>query len=113
MMRYKILVNPISGWGLGEESFLSLRLKAFLTTWVSSMTWRATEHPWHAAQLALQAVSDGYDIVVAVSEGAGYCERSAQWPDDGQEILRQDFRDGHVESAEAMTLLLALVSLKI
>jgi len=64
MIRYKIIVNPVSGWGLGERSvsqieelFGHLGLEYDLAR---------TERPWHAAHLALQAAADGYDVVVAV-----------------------------------------------
>jgi len=64
MTRYKILVNPVSGWGLGERSIP--QIKALLNTLGLQYDLARTERPWHAAELALQAASDGYDIVVAV-----------------------------------------------
>jgi diacylglycerol kinase (ATP) len=63
-MRYKILVNPISGWGLGDHSIP--QIKTLLTHLGLEYDLKRTERPWHAAELAQQATEDGYDIVVAV-----------------------------------------------
>jgi YegS/Rv2252/BmrU family lipid kinase len=64
MTRYKIIVNPVSGRGAGEaaipiveEHLRALGLEYDLVR---------TERPWHAAELAQEAVRDGYDVVVAV-----------------------------------------------
>jgi YegS/Rv2252/BmrU family lipid kinase len=61
--RYKIIVNPVSGRGNGEISvplvdqmLRDLGLNADIVR---------TERPWHAAELAQQAVAEGYDVVVA------------------------------------------------
>jgi diacylglycerol kinase (ATP) len=64
MSRYKVIVNPISGRGAGESAFplLNHQLRAYGL----DFDLVRTERPWHAAELAQGAVSDGYDIVVAV-----------------------------------------------
>jgi diacylglycerol kinase (ATP) len=64
VMRYKILVNPISGWGLGDRSIP--QIESLFTHLGLEYDLARTEHPWHAVQLAQQAVLDGYNIVVAV-----------------------------------------------
>ncbi len=60
--RYKIIVNPISGRGAGELAipFIEQALPGLDFDIVR------TERPWHAAELARQAVLDGYDVVVSV-----------------------------------------------
>lgn len=63
MTRYKIIANPKSGKGtaeakipLIEEELKKLGLDYDLVY---------TEHRWHAAELALDAVEKGFDVVVA------------------------------------------------
>ena len=63
-MRYKILVNPVSGWGLGERSIP--QIEGLFNRLGLEYNLARSERPWHAAQLAQQAASDGYDVVVAV-----------------------------------------------
>jgi len=64
-MRYFIIVNPISGHGLGEKSIplieSSLRESGLDFTLVR------TERMWHAAELAEGAARDGYDVIVCAS----------------------------------------------
>jgi diacylglycerol kinase (ATP) len=64
MSRYKIIVNPISGRGAGESVIPHLETQ--LREYSLDFDLVRTERPWHAAELAQVAVSDGYDIVVAV-----------------------------------------------
>jgi diacylglycerol kinase family enzyme len=64
MSRYKIIVNPISGRGTGES--VIPHLESQLREYGLDFDLVRTERPWHAAELAQEAVSDGYDIVVAV-----------------------------------------------
>jgi len=63
MTHYKIIVNPVSGRGAGERSIplieQSLRGHGLHYDLVR------TERPWHAAELAQQACTDGYEVVVA------------------------------------------------
>ncbi len=63
MTKYKIIVNPTSGRGAGGDSiptikqlFSSANLKFDLVT---------TERPWHAAELAEQAIAEGFEVVVS------------------------------------------------
>jgi YegS/Rv2252/BmrU family lipid kinase len=62
-MRYKIILNPISGRGTGEQSLP--QIKQLLGDHKLDFDVVLTECPWHAAELAQQAVADGYDVVVA------------------------------------------------
>jgi YegS/Rv2252/BmrU family lipid kinase len=64
MTRYKIIVNPISGRGAGAESVQPIHkeLQAHQLDYELVLT----ERPWHAAELAIQAVKDGFGAVVAV-----------------------------------------------
>ena len=63
MLKYKLIVNPESGRGAGGRSIL--QIKTFLTANNLDYDIVTTEGPWHAAELAEQAVIDGYDVVVA------------------------------------------------
>ncbi len=63
-MRYKILVNPVSGWGLGGRSIS--QIEGLFKHLGLEYNLARTEHPWYAVQLSQQAVSEGYDVVVAV-----------------------------------------------
>jgi diacylglycerol kinase (ATP) len=62
-MRYKIILNPISGRGNGERSLP--QIKNLLNNHGLDYDIVLTERPWHAAELTQQAVADGYDVVVA------------------------------------------------
>lgn len=64
MTKYKIIVNPIAGRGAGEKSIPLI--KGLLQDYGLDFDLVRTECPWHAAELAQQAVSDGYEVVVAV-----------------------------------------------
>jgi diacylglycerol kinase (ATP) len=63
MARYKIIVNPTSGRGTGGQSIP--RIKQLLNNHGLDFEIIQTERPWHAVELASQAVSDGFDVVVA------------------------------------------------
>ncbi len=70
MSRYKIIVNPISGRGTGESVIPHLEKQFREYDFDYDLV--RTERPWHAAELAQSAVSDGYDVVVAVGgDGTG------------------------------------------
>ena len=64
MNRYKIIVNPVSGRGAGGRAVSSI--EQMLREHRLDFDIVLTERPWHAAELAQQAVASGYDIVVAV-----------------------------------------------
>jgi YegS/Rv2252/BmrU family lipid kinase len=63
MAKYKIIVNPTSGRGTGEESIP--KIERWLNEAGLNFDLVRTERPWHAAELARQAVADGFDIVVS------------------------------------------------
>jgi diacylglycerol kinase (ATP) len=64
MTRYKIIVNPISGRGAGEQAIPLV--EQYLRSYGLDYDLVRTERPWHAAGLAQQACAEGYDVVVAV-----------------------------------------------
>ncbi len=64
MNRYKVIVNPVSGRGNGEQSVPLI--KNLLDRHGLSYDLVRTECPGHAMALARQAARDGYDVVVAV-----------------------------------------------
>jgi len=64
MTRYKLIVNPTAGRGAAERS-VSL-IEKTLRGYDLDFDLVRTEEPWHAAQLAEQAVADAFDVVVAV-----------------------------------------------
>ncbi len=64
MARYKIIVNPTSGRGVGGESVPAL--EEGLKQGGLSFDLVRTERPWHAAELAREAAGAGYEVVVAV-----------------------------------------------
>ena len=63
MPRYKIIVNPTSGRGLGEQSYplIDAELKQYGLDYEMCRT----ESQGHATQLAKDAAADGFDVVVA------------------------------------------------
>lgn len=63
MKRYKIIVNPISGRGGGEQSIP--RIEQLLTEHQLDYELVRTGQPWHAADLAREAAESGFDCVVA------------------------------------------------
>jgi YegS/Rv2252/BmrU family lipid kinase len=63
MPRYKIIVNPTSGRGLGEQSYPEI--DAELTRNGLDFEMCRTEFQGHAIQLAQEAAAEGFDVVVA------------------------------------------------
>jgi diacylglycerol kinase (ATP) len=65
LMKYFIIVNPISGHGLGERSISAIEggMRAFGLAYDLVRT----ERPWHAVELAEQAAKGNYDVVVSAS----------------------------------------------
>ena len=61
-MKYFVIVNPISGRGLGEKSIPSI--ESALRTQGLDFTLVRTERVWHAAELAEAAARAAYDVVV-------------------------------------------------
>ncbi|RME39375.1 MAG: diacylglycerol kinase family lipid kinase [Thermoflexia bacterium] len=59
-----VVVNPVSGRGAGERIFP--RVVQLLREHGVNFDLARTERPWHAAELARQAVRSGYRLVVAV-----------------------------------------------
>ncbi len=64
MARYKVIVNPIAGGGAGEQAIL--RIERMLSGYGLDFDLVRTERPWHAADLAQEAVAAGYDAVIAL-----------------------------------------------
>jgi len=64
MVRYKLIVNPISGRGMGERVIPEIEHQMHVLG-LNFETVR-TERPWHASELAEQAVRDRFGVVVAV-----------------------------------------------
>jgi YegS/Rv2252/BmrU family lipid kinase len=64
MPKYKIIVNPTAGRGAGEQSIP--HVERMLNEYGLDFDLVRTERPWHAAELAQEAVAAGYDVVVAV-----------------------------------------------
>lgn len=62
-MKYKIIVNPAAGNGISQKR-LPL-VKSLLNQSGIHYDLSLTQHPWHAAELAQQAVALGYDVIVA------------------------------------------------
>jgi diacylglycerol kinase (ATP) len=63
MLRYKIIVNPISGRGTGGRMYPEIERK--LKELKLDFDMVRTGHPWHGYELTRKAVADGYDVVVA------------------------------------------------
>jgi diacylglycerol kinase (ATP) len=64
MSKHKIIVNPIANRGGGEQAIP--QLESLLRGHDLEYDLVRTERPWHAADLAQEAVSAGYGTVVAV-----------------------------------------------
>jgi diacylglycerol kinase (ATP) len=64
MLRYQIIVNPISGRGAGLASLPGIRTYLDLKSLHYDIL--LTERPGHAIELAQAAVKAGYDIIVGV-----------------------------------------------
>jgi diacylglycerol kinase (ATP) len=63
MSRIKIILNPVAGRGYGARSELEIR--SFLEAEGADFDLVLTQGFWHAAELAQQAVGDGFDLIVA------------------------------------------------
>lgn len=63
MRRTLIVVNPAAGRGAGGKSIPQIRDGLELAGIAFDLV--CTERPWHAAELARQAATDGFDAVVA------------------------------------------------
>lgn len=63
MRRFLIVVNPAAGRGAGGKSIPQIRDGLVLAGIAFDLV--CTERPWHAAELARQAATDGFDAVVA------------------------------------------------
>ncbi len=64
-MRYLVIVNPISGRGYAEK--VIPEIEAGMQEHGLEFDLVRTERPWHAAEIAEQAVRDGYDVIVTAS----------------------------------------------
>ncbi len=64
MTTHKLIVNPIAGRGAGERAVP--QIESLLNGYELDFDLVRTEAPWHAADLAQEAVAAGYDGVVAV-----------------------------------------------
>jgi diacylglycerol kinase (ATP) len=64
MPKYKIIVNPVAGRGDGER--VTPQIERVLGGYGLDFDLVRTERPWHAADLAQEAVAAGYDSVVVV-----------------------------------------------
>lgn len=64
MTRHKIIVNPVAGRGSGAAAFPEV--ERVLQEHEIEADFCLTEAPWQAAELAQEAVRDGFDAVVAV-----------------------------------------------
>jgi diacylglycerol kinase (ATP) len=64
MKRYRLIVNPAAGGGTADRAVPSI--ERMLREHGVTYDLVHTERPWHAAELARQAVRDGYAVVVAV-----------------------------------------------
>jgi diacylglycerol kinase (ATP) len=64
MSRHKIIVNPVAGRGAGDRA--TPQIEALLGEHGLDFDLARTRQPWHAAELAQEAVAEGYDCVVGV-----------------------------------------------
>jgi len=63
MPKYKVILNPISGRGMGRKSIE--RIKELLSRYNLDFDLVLSDYAGHAIELARQAVRDGYNVVVA------------------------------------------------
>jgi diacylglycerol kinase (ATP) len=61
---YRIVVNPVAGRGAGERAVS--QIESVLKGYGLDFDLVRTERPWHAADLAQEAVAAGYGSVIAV-----------------------------------------------
>jgi len=64
-VKYFVIVNPIAGRGLGEKSIP--KIESSLRDSGLDFTLVRTQGMWHAAELAENAVMQGFDVVVCAS----------------------------------------------
>ncbi|NPV85199.1 MAG: diacylglycerol kinase family lipid kinase [Anaerolineae bacterium] len=64
MARYKVIVNPTAGKGVAGASIPILEQKLNESGMAYELV--KTERPWHAAELARQAIRSGFEVAVAV-----------------------------------------------
>jgi YegS/Rv2252/BmrU family lipid kinase len=64
MPKYKMIVNPVAGRGASERAIP--QIERALSGYGLDFDLVRTERPWHAADLAQEAVAAGYEGVVAV-----------------------------------------------
>ncbi len=69
-MKYKVIANPAAGKGTAAQ--IIPQIERQLQEYGLDFDLTRTERPWHAAELARQAVMDGYDVVVSAG-GDGTC----------------------------------------
>jgi len=88
-LKYFVIVNPISGRGLGEKSIP--QIKSSLRESGLDLILVRTKRKWHAAELAEGAARDGYDVIVCAS-GDGTINESING-------IMKARKDGHTKSA--------------
>jgi diacylglycerol kinase (ATP) len=64
MKKYKVIANPTAGRGAGERAIP--QIERLLTQYSLDFDIVCTKCPWHAAELAREAVIAEYDVIVAV-----------------------------------------------
>jgi diacylglycerol kinase (ATP) len=64
-MRYLVIVNPISGRGYAEKVIPDI--EAGMREHGLAFDLVRTERPWHAAEIAEEAVREGYDVIATAS----------------------------------------------
>jgi diacylglycerol kinase (ATP) len=64
MKKYKVIANPTAGRGAGERAIP--QIERLLTQYSLDFDIVCTTRPWHAAELAREAVIAEYDVIVAV-----------------------------------------------
>ena len=64
-MKYFLIVNPLAGRGFAEKALPQIESEMQRHNLQYDLA--RTEYPWHAAELAEQAASSGYDVVVTAS----------------------------------------------
>lgn len=86
MPTHKIILNPVSGRGKGAASIPTIR--RLLERHSLDYDLVQTERPWHAAELAEQAVGEGYQVIVSAGgDGTanevlnGLMQAKARYPD--------------------------------
>jgi len=64
-MKYLVIVNPISGRGYAEKVIPTIETE--MQKYGLDYALVRTERPWHAAEIAENAVREGYDVIVTAS----------------------------------------------